>query len=60
MGTYGSIREDVKAYLGDYAEDFDIDGMVSDIRAAGVTDIDDMDEGDFQDIVKAHDICCQG
>lgn len=55
MGTYGSIREDVKAYLGDDVEDFDIDGMVSDIRAAGVTDIDDMDEDDFQDIVKAHD-----
>ena len=25
------------------------------IRAAGVTDIDDIDEDDFQDIVKAHD-----
>ena len=55
MSTYGSIKEDVKAYLGDDVEDFDIDGMVSDIRAAGVTDIDDMDEDDFQDIVKAHD-----
>ena len=55
MGTYGSIREDVEAYLGEYVDDFDIDGMVSDIRAAGVTDIDDMDEDDFQDIVKAHD-----
>ena len=55
MSTYGSIREDVKAYLGDDAEDFDIDGIVSDIRAAEVTDIDDMDEDDFQAIVKAHD-----
>ena len=55
MSTYGSIREDVKAYLGDDAEDFDIDGIVSDIRAAGVTDIDDMGEDDFQAIVKAHD-----
>ena len=51
MSTYGSIREDVKAYLGDDAEDFDIDGIVSDIRAAGVTDIDDMGEDDFQDII---------
>ena len=55
MSTYGSIREDVKAYLGDDAEDFDIDGIVSDIRAAGVTDIADMGEDDFQAIVKAHD-----
>ena len=55
MSTYGSIREDVKAYLGDYVEDFDIDGIISDIRAAGVTDIDDMDEDDFQTIIQAHD-----
>ena len=54
MSTYGSIREDVKAYLGDDAEDFDIDGIVSYIRAAGVTDIDDMGEDDFRAIVKAH------
>ena len=55
MSTYGSIREDVKAYLGDEVEDFDLDGIVSDIRAAGVTDIDDIGEDDFQAIVKAHD-----
>ena len=55
MGTYGSIKEDVKAYLGDDVEDFDIDGIIIDIRAAGITDIDDMDEDDFQAIVKAHD-----
>ena len=55
MSTYGSINEDVKAYLGDYAEDFDIDGIITDIRAAGVTDVDDMDEDAFQAIVRAHD-----
>ena len=55
MSTYGSIKDDVEAYLGEYLDDFDIDGIVSDIRAAGVTDIDDMGEDDFQAIVKAHD-----
>lgn len=55
MSTYGSIKEDVKAYLGDYMDDYDIDAIVSDIRAAGVTDIDDIDPDDFQAIVKAHD-----
>ena len=55
MSTYGSIEEDVKAYLGDYIDDFDVDGIVSDIRAAGITDVDDMDEDDFQAIVTAHD-----
>lgn len=55
MSTYGSIKEDVKAYLGDDIEGFDVDGIITDIRTAGVTDIDDMDEGDFQAIVKAHD-----
>ena len=56
MSTYGSIEEDVKAYLGDYAGDFDIDGIISDIRAAGVTDVDDMDEDDFQTIIQARDM----
>lgn len=55
MSTYGSIKEDVKAYLGEYLDDFDIDGIVSDIRAAGVADIDDMDPDDFQAIIQAHD-----
>ena len=55
MSTYGSIKEDVRAYLGEHVEDFDVDGIITDIRTAGVTDIDDMDEDDFQDIVKAHD-----
>ena len=55
MSTYGSIKEDVKAYLGEYVDDFDIDGIISDIRAAGVTDIDDMDPDDFQEIIQAHD-----
>ena len=55
MGTYGSIKEDVKAYLGDYVEDFDLDGIISDIRDAGVTDVDDMDGDDFLTIVRAHD-----
>lgn len=55
MSTYGSIREDVKAYLGDYVDDYDIEAIVSDIRDAGATDIDDMDPDDFQDIIQAHD-----
>ena len=55
MSTYGSIESDVKAYLGDYAVDFDIDGIITDIRTAGITDVDDMDEDNFQAIVRAHD-----
>ena len=55
MSTYGSIEGDVRAYLGEFAGDFDVDGIVSDIRDAGVTDIDDMGEDVFQAIVTAHD-----
>ena len=55
MSTYGSIRDDVEACLGEYVEDFDIDGMVSDIRGAGIADIDDMDPDGFQGTVQAHD-----
>ena len=53
MSTYGSIRDYVEAYLGEYVDDFDIDAIVSDIRGAGIADMDDMDEDDFQAIVKA-------
>lgn len=56
MSGYGSIREDVRAYLGENIDDFDVDGIVSDIRDAGVTDIDDMDEDAFLAIIQAHDM----
>lgn len=56
MSTYGSIKEDVKAYLGEHVDDFDVDGIVSDIRDAGVTDIDDMDGDDFVSIIQARDM----
>ena len=55
MSTYGSIRDDVEAYLGEYVDDFDVDAIVSDIRGAGIADIDDMDPDDFQGTVQAHD-----
>lgn len=56
MSIYGSIKEDVKAYLGEHVDDFDVDGIVSDIKAAGITDVDDMDEDDFLTIIQAHDM----
>ena len=56
MSTYGSIGEDVRAYLGEHVEDLDVDGIVSDIKAAGVSDVDDMGEDDFQDVIRAHDV----
>ena len=55
MGTYGSTEEDIKAYLGEHVADFDVDGVITDIRAAGVTDIDAMDGDDFVSIIQAHD-----
>ena len=56
MSMYGSIREDVRAYLGEHVGDFDVDGIVSDIRDAGVTDIDDLDEGAWLSVIQAHDM----
>ena len=53
-GTGMSVDEAVKIAHG-LNVDSDVDGIASDIRAAGITDIDDMDEGAFQAIVKAHD-----
>jgi DNA-binding transcriptional regulator YiaG len=50
-----SIKDQIKDYLGEYINDFDVDAIVSDIRDRDIEDIDEIDESDFQDIIQAHD-----
>lgn len=56
MSVYGSVRDDVRAYLGGSIEDYDLDGIMSDLRERGIEDIDTMDEDDFVSIIQAHDM----
>ena len=56
MSIYGSVEEDVKAYLDGGIEDYDLDGIMSDLRERGIDDIDAMDGDDFVSIIQAHDV----
>lgn len=44
--TYGSLREDVDAYLGTYAGDYDVEGVYRELR--------DMGADEFVDVLVRH------
>ena len=48
------IREMVLDYVGEYAGDFDLEGIVSEL--ACVADPDGMDPDEFRDLVASHDL----
>lgn len=56
-----SIRSQVEDYLGEYAKDFDVDGIVDEISdfetedGSYVSDIDQIDTDEFQDVVRSHE-----
>lgn len=56
MSMYGSIREDVEDYVGQFEQDYDIDGIVSEIRRRGYEDIDEIDSFEFLAILMANDV----
>lgn len=65
MSTFPSVQ-DVEAWvipqLGDYADAFDIDAIVSDIRStlpAGQA-LDDLAQDDLIAILQAHDVSARG
>lgn len=65
MSTFPSVQA-VEAWivpqLGDYASDFDIDGIASDIRStltAGQS-LDDLPLDDLNAILQAHDVSARG
>ena len=56
-----SIRSQVEDYLGEYAKDFDVDGIVDEISdfetedGSYVSNIDQIDTDEFQDVVRSHE-----
>lgn len=56
MSMYGSITEDVKAYLGEHVDDYDVEAIVAEIRKRGFEDIEDMGQPDFVDLLQANDV----
>lgn len=56
MFDYERIEQEVVNYCGDYADDFDIQAIVEDVRDMGAMSIDDVDYDDFIDILQRHDL----
>ena len=52
--TYGSLREDVDAYLGTYAGDYDVEGVYRELRDMGAEGLDDVDADEFVDVLVRH------
>ena len=56
-----SIRSQVEDYLGKYVKDYDVDGIVDEISdfetedGSYVSDIDQIDSDEFQDVVRSHE-----
>ncbi len=51
---YTNTRNEVEAYLGEFADEYDVDTIVGELDGMGVESIDDMDQDDFVDVIKRH------
>lgn len=56
MSNCEHIRQEIIDYCGDYANDFDIQAIVEDVRDMGAMSIDDVDYNDFIDILQRYDL----
>lgn len=58
MFDYNNIKRQVLDYLDSYAEDFDLDGIMNDLWKIepDIQSIDDMDNGDFIEILYHNDL----
>ena len=56
-----SVRSQVEDYLGEYVKDYDVDGIVDEISdfetedGSYVSNIDQIDPDEFQDVVRSHE-----
>ena len=58
MFHYNAIKQQVLDYAGEFAEDFDIDAIVEDLRDVRLESghIESIDDVDIDDFMQAHDI----
>lgn len=60
MFDYKQVEQDVVSYCGDCVEDYDINGIVLDLRYMywnrDVYSLDDIDHEDFMEILQRHDL----
>ncbi len=62
MKTANDIKNEVLATLGDHARDFDVDGIVEELKSilafdarAGYASIDTLEPADYSGIIARHD-----
>ena len=53
MFDYSAIKQQVIDYTGEYAEDYDIDEVMDELREADVQSINDVD---IDEILQRHDV----
>lgn len=56
MFDYRDARQQAEDYLGGFREDYDIDGIVDEMRDLDTDDIDAIDPDEWTEIVERHDI----
>ena len=62
MFDYNAIKQQVIDYLGEFVSDYDIDGIMDDLRFISrkwdtdVTSIDDFDSDEFQWVIACADL----
>ena len=55
MFDYRDARQQVEDYLGDFLDDYDIDGIIDEMRDLDTDDVDAIDTDDWTDFVERHD-----
>lgn len=56
MFDYSKINGQILDYISGYEDDFDIDGIMDELREMEIRDIDDLDTGEWNDLMSRHDV----
>lgn len=58
MFDYATIKQQVTDYVSEHERDYDLDGIMDELRERydWITDVDDVDQDDFLDIIERHDV----
>lgn len=58
MFDYATIKRQVTDYVSEHEQDYDLDGIMDELRERydWITDVDNVDQDDFLDIIERHDV----
>lgn len=56
MFDYSFIKDQILDAVYGYESDFDIDGIIDELRDMGVRDVDDIDTDEWHDLLMRHDV----